>query len=175
LSFDECVSRFQQFYKESFDQLKSIVTVVPYGRQLLASVLRAGLQVVIATNPIFPEIATNIRVSWANLLDLDIALKTHAENMSFCKPRLEYYQTILEIIQQEPENCVMAGNDSISDMVASELGIRTFLVDLDQEKGRLGILSREVGNTAKKDLKASQYQIDGSGTLQDLERFLKNL
>ena len=175
LSFDECVTRFQQFYKKSFDQLKSTVTVVPYGRQLLENVLQEGLQVVIATNPIFPEIATNIRINWANLLDLDIALMTHAENMSFCKPRLEYYQTILDLIQQKPENCVMAGNDPISDMAASELGIRTFLVDLDQEKGRLGILSKEVGNSAKKGLKASQYQIDGSGTLQDLERFLKNM
>lgn len=174
LSFEECVNRFQQFYKESFDQLKSIISVVPYGRRLLENVLGAGLQVVIATNPIFPEIATNIRVNWANLLDLDIALMTHAENMSFCKPRLEYYQTILEMIQQKPENCVMAGNDPISDMAASKMGMRTFLVDLDQEKGRLGILSKEFGNSTKNGLEASKYQIDGSGTLQDLERFLLN-
>lgn len=174
LSYDECIIRFQEFYAKSFDQLKSVVRVVPYGRTLLERILQGGYQIVIATNPIFPEIATKIRVSWANLLDLDIALMTHAENMSYCKPRPEYYQAILDIIQLKPEECIMAGNDPISDMAASELGLRTFLVDLDQEKGRLGILSKEVGNSAKDGLEASQYRIDGSGTLHDLERFLLN-
>jgi FMN phosphatase YigB (HAD superfamily) len=172
LSYDECIRRFQQFYEESFEQLGSTVTVVPYGRSLLEKVISKGIQVVIATNPIFPEIATNIRVSWAGLSDLDIALKTHAENMSYCKPRAEYYNTILEIIQQKPEDCVMAGNDPISDMAASDLGLQTFLVDLDQEKGRLGVFSKEVGNSAKNGREASRYRVDGSGTLQDLERFL---
>ncbi len=172
LSYDECINRLQKFYEESFDQLGSIINVVPYGRELLERVLAEGLQVVIATNPIFPELATKIRIGWANLSDLKITLMTHAENMSYCKPRPEYYQTILDMIHQQPEDCVMAGNDPISDMAASNLGLRTFLVDLDQEKGRLGILSKEVSNSAKKDLKASQYRIDGTGSLEDLERFL---
>ena len=172
LSYEECITRFQKFYEDSFQQLGSIVTVVPYGRELLQNIIKKGLQVVIATNPIFPDIATRIRVSWANLQNLDITLMTHAENMSYCKPLPEYYQAILDMIQQKPENCVMAGNDPISDMAASNLGIKTFLVDLDQEKGRLGILSKEVGNSTKQDLEAAQYQIDGSGSLQDLEKFV---
>jgi FMN phosphatase YigB (HAD superfamily) len=172
LSYDECVRRFHQFYEEGFDQLKSIVSIVPYGREILEHVLDEGLQIVIATNPIFPELATKIRLEWANLLDLNIKLMTHAENMSYCKPRIEYYQAILDMVQRKPAECVMAGNDPISDMAASDLGINTFLVDLDQEKGRLGILSKEVGNSAKNGLDATQYHIDGSGTLYDLERFL---
>lgn len=172
LSYDECINRFQKFYEESFDQLGSIIKLVPFGREVLERVLAKGLQVVIATNPIFPELATKIRIGWANLSDLKITLITHAENMSYCKPHPEYYQTILDMIHQQPEDCVMAGNDPISDMASSDLGLRTFLVDLDQEKGRLGILSKEVGNSAKKDLKTSQYRVDGTGSLEDLERFL---
>ncbi len=171
LSFDECINRFTKFYEESFHQLESIVSSVPYGRKLLEHVIEKGLQVVIATNPIFPELATKIRLGWANLSDLDIALMTHAENMSYCKPRPEYYQTILDMIHQKPEDCIMAGNDPISDMAASELGIQTFLVNLDQEKGRLGVLSKEVGNSAEKSQEFA-YRIDGFGNLQDLERFL---
>ncbi len=174
LSFEECIKRFHQFYEESFEQLGSIVTIVPYGRTLLEKVIRKGIQVVIATNPIFPEIATRIRVGWAGILDLDITLITHAENMSYCKPHPEYYHAILELIQQEPQDCVMAGNDPVSDMAASNLGLQTFLVDLDQEKGRLGIFSKEIGNSAKNGLEGFQYRIDGSGTLQDLEKFLLN-
>ena len=160
LSYNECINRLKKFYEESFDQLGSIVTVVPYGRELLEHILDHEIMVVIATNPIFPENATKIRIGWANLLDLDIALMTHAENMSYCKPRPEYYQTILDNIQQQPQDCVMAGNDPISDMSASDLGFTTFLVDLDQEKGRLGILSKEIGNSANKDRESSQYRVD---------------
>lgn len=172
LGYEECFNLLHKFYAESFRQLGKIVHVVPYGRKLLERVLQEGLQVVIATNPIFPELATQIRLEWANIGDLDITMSTHAENMSYCKPRPEYYQSILDYIKQKPEDCVMAGNDPVSDMAASVLGIKTFLVDLDQEKGRLGILSKEIENRTKKKAASPQFQIDGSGTLQDLERFL---
>ncbi|MFW9832289.1 MAG: HAD family hydrolase [Candidatus Thorarchaeota archaeon] len=172
LSYNECYNRFQHFYEEAFNQLGSIVKVVPHGRQLLVHAINEGLQIVIASNPIFPKIANQIRLRWANLHDLEIALTTDAENMSFCKPRPEYYKAILEYINLQPKDCIMAGNDPISDMSASALGIKTFLIDLDQEKGRLGILSKEVGNSAKKNAAASQYQVDGSGTLEELEQYL---
>ena len=172
LSYEECHNLLHKFYAESFRQLGKIVHVVSYGRKLLKRVLQEGLQVVIATNPIFPELATQIRLEWANLGDLNITLSTHAENMSYCKPRPEYYRSILDRIEQKPEDCLMAGNDPISDMAASVLGIKTFLVDLDQEKGRLGIFSKEIENRTKKKAVYPQFQIDGSGTLQDLERFL---
>jgi len=171
LSFEECIDRFQSFYNESFRQLETTVQVVPYGRQLIHQAIDAKLQVVIATNPIFPQKATEIRLSWANLADLDIAFITHAENMSYCKPKLEYYQAILERLGYRPEDCIMAGNDRISDMAASALGIHTFLVDLDQEKGRVGMLSKEIGNSTKKTV-TSKYRIDAQGALQDLSRYL---
>ena len=171
LSFEECIDRFQSFYNDSFNQLGTTVKVVPFGRQLIQQAIDAKLQVVIATNPIFPEKATEIRLSWVNLADLDIAFSTHAENMSYCKPKLEYYQAILEHLTYRPEDCIMAGNDRVSDMAASALGIHTFLVDLDQEKGRVGMLSKEIGDSAKKTVK-SKYHIDAQGTLQDLSRYL---
>jgi FMN phosphatase YigB (HAD superfamily) len=171
LTFKECYNRFRAFYTESFHKLSATVTVVPYGRALLQQAIDAGCQVVIATNPIFPKQATRIRLGWANIADLDIAFATHAENMSYCKPKLEYYQAILNRLGHRPEECVMAGNDPISDMAASALGIHTFLVDLDQEKGRLGLVSKEIGDSAKK-IVTTKYRVDARGTLQDLGRYL---
>lgn len=171
LHYGECITRFQTFYAETFHQLGATVKVVPNGRALLQGVIDAGIKVVIATNPIFPKRATEIRLGWANLEDLDITFTTHAENCSYCKPKLEYYQAILDVLDYLPEECVMAGNDAISDMAASDLGIKTFLVDLDQEKGRLGLLSKEIGNSAKKRVK-SKYTIDARGSLEDLKQFL---
>ena len=173
LTYEECYKRFHTFYTETFHQLGNTVQVVPHGRTLLEQTIDAGVQVVIATNPIFPELATRIRLGWANLANLDIAFSTHAENMSYCKPKFQYYQAILDRLGHQPEDCLMAGNDPISDMAASALGIHTFLVDLDQEKGRLGMLSKEIGNSAKKTV-TSKYRIDARGTLQDLSQYLFN-
>ena len=77
---------------------------------------------------------------------------------------LEKYFVFLQLFKN-------TGNPLVSDMVASALGIQTFLVDLNQEKGRLGLLSKEIGNSAKKTV-TSKYHIDARGTLEDLNRFL---
>lgn len=172
LSFDECNSRFEQFYLKSFSQLGKEVTAIPQGRHLIKRVLDEGMQVVIATNPIFPEIASRHRLEWANLADLEITLLTHAQNMSYCKPYPEYYRQILSLLHRQPEECLMAGNDPVSDMAASDLGIATFLVNLDQEKGRLGIISKQIGRSTNEKTTQSKFQIDGQGSLKELEQFI---
>jgi FMN phosphatase YigB (HAD superfamily) len=173
LSFNQCIQRFKQFYSETFHQLSKIIHPVPYARQLLEHVITVGIRVVVATNPIFPQVASIQRLKWANISDLDFALITHAENMRYCKPRPEYYLDILNKLSLQPEVCLMAGNDPVSDMAASSLGIQTFLVDLDQEKGRLGMISRQLGRY-KEDFDPAEYTINGQGSLEDLERFIFN-
>ncbi len=173
LTFDQCVQRFKQFYSESFHHLSRIIHPVSYARTLLKQVIKANIQVVIATNPIFPKVASVQRLKWAKINDLKIALITHAENMRYCKPHPEYYQDILTKLSLQPEVCLMAGNDLVSDMAASTLGIQTFLVNLDQEKGRLGILSKQL-RRYKEGVDPSKFSIDGQGSLKDLEHFIFN-
>jgi len=45
-------------------------------------------------------------------------LVTHIENMSFCKPRIEYYLEICWKIDEPPEACLMVGNDPINGATA---------------------------------------------------------
>ena len=49
--------------------------------------------------------------------------------MHYCKPQIEYYREILEIINKRPEQCLMVGNDAEEDMIARILGMKTFLLD----------------------------------------------
>jgi FMN phosphatase YigB (HAD superfamily) len=44
--------------------------------------------------------------------------------MSHCKPNLEYYREICRILDTEPENCLMVGNDPVNDMVVSKIGMK---------------------------------------------------
>lgn len=89
---------------------------------------KKGYRVVLATNPLFPAIATQTRIGWAGLTPEDFELYTTYENSGFCKPNPEYYKEILGKLQLSPEECVMIGNDVSEDMIAKDLGMKVFLI-----------------------------------------------
>ena len=82
----------------------------------------------LATNPVFPAVATKSRMGWVGLVPEDFALVTTYENSRYCKPNLDYYREILKTINCQPEECLMVGNDVDEDMVAAELGMQVFLL-----------------------------------------------
>ena len=88
----------------------------------------AGVRVALATNPLFPAVATESRIRWAGLEPEDFELFTTYENIGFCKPNLDYYREILRRMDLAPEDCLMVGNDVGEDMVAERLGMRVFLL-----------------------------------------------
>jgi FMN phosphatase YigB (HAD superfamily) len=172
LSYDECYRRFKRFYKESFQELRKIIQPVPGGRQIIENAIDADIQVAIATNPIFPEIAMTQRLNWAGLSDLDISFITHAENMHYCKPRPEYYQAVLDELGRKSSDCLMVGNDKLADMAASMIGIRTFLVEFIVEKGRLGLISSKIGHYTRDLAIDTKFHIDWRGDFKDLNKLL---
>ena len=86
------------------------------------------MQIVLATNPLFPRIATESRIQWAGLDAADFAMITTYETSRFCKPNPDYYRDILQTLDVSAEECLMVGNDAAEDMIASELGINVFLL-----------------------------------------------
>jgi len=120
-------ARFLRFYQTEYDQIP-VAVKKPDGLEALLDQLSAwGLRVVVATNPLFPEIAQHVRMSWVGLEPQRFCLLTHLENMSYVKPRPEYYQQICDIIGVSPQTCLMVGNDAVNDMVAGTVGLKTFL------------------------------------------------
>ena len=81
-----------------------------------------------ATNPLFPAIATQSRAKWAGLNPEDFEIITTYENSRHCKPNPDYYRDILATLDENPENCVMVGNDVQEDMIAETLGMKVFLL-----------------------------------------------
>ncbi|MCX7845187.1 MAG: HAD hydrolase-like protein [Dictyoglomaceae bacterium] len=120
---------FNSFYKEDFPRLKIFTRPHPYARKVIELAFNLGLKVVIATNAVFPLIAIKERLSWAGIDDFPYFLITSMEIMHSCKPFLEYYKEILEIVDEEPENCIMVGNDIEEDMVARKILVNTYLVN----------------------------------------------
>ena len=82
----------------------------------------------LATNPLFPAVATESRIRWAGLQKEDFELVTTYENSKHCKPNPDYYRDIIEEIGVRPEECLMVGNDVNEDMIAESLGMKVFLL-----------------------------------------------
>lgn len=156
VSSDVLVPVFDEFYEKDFPRLKKCSRTFSKARQLLLECFHLGLDVVIATNPVFPARAIWERLKWAGVDDFDYRLVTSYEIMHFCKPKVEYYKEILDMLGKTSDECIMIGNDPVEDMSASELGIKTFLV-----------------NDPSMRMKKTIYEPDYHGELADVLEFLK--
>lgn len=130
---------FDDFYRSDFPQIKDRLGIRahPAARRMIERLISRGLEVVIATNPVFPLIAIEERMRWGGLEGLPYRLVTSYETMHFCKPNREYYEEVISLIGRKPEECFMVGNDVEEDLVAGTLGMKTYLVeDFLLDRGR---------------------------------------
>ena len=119
---------FEDFYRNEFQQVSRTCGCDARAAKLIAALKEKGYRLVLATNPLFPAVATNSRIRWAGLNPEDFELVTTYENASFCKPNPQYYAQIVEKLGLDPAQCLMVGNDVGEDMIAEKLGMRTFLL-----------------------------------------------
>ena len=119
---------FEKFYEEDFDAVKAVCGYNPMAAETVEKLKKAGIRVALATNPIFPSIATEKRMQWAGLKPEDFEFFTTYENSKYCKPNLCYYKELLKQLDVKPEECLMVGNDVGDDMVAEALGMQVFLL-----------------------------------------------
>lgn len=125
---EEIMDRFDLFYTEKFPLLRSGINSRGLSRRLIKKLKDKGYQLVLATNPLFPIEAIAERVRWVDIDPEDFTFITNYENMHYCKPNLNYYQEIIDNLLLNPGDCIMIGNDVQEDMVAGQLGMKTYLV-----------------------------------------------
>lgn len=119
---------FEDFYANEFSGAQSVCGYDPRAAEIVHRLQGRGFRVALATNPIFPRIATESRIRWAGLEPSDFALVTTYENATYCKPNPDYYREILEKLGLKAEECLMVGNDVAEDGAAQKLGIPVFFL-----------------------------------------------
>ena len=119
---------FDSFYESDFQKIKSLSWENSKSADLLAAARERGLYVALATNPVFPSVATESRIRWAGLDPDDFDLVTTYENSHYCKPTHDYYREVAHSLGVLPEECLMVGNDISDDMPAGEIGMYVFLL-----------------------------------------------
>lgn len=119
---------FEAFYQNEFQEVRNVCGFDSRAAETVASLKNMGYRLVLATNPLFPAIATHSRTRWAGLCPEDFEYITTYENSYHCKPNPDYYREILGKLNLKPEECLMVGNDASEDMAAEKVGMRVFLL-----------------------------------------------
>jgi FMN phosphatase YigB (HAD superfamily) len=167
---DSLWNRFLHFYETDYDEIKINLSLPDDLHETFNKIVLSGLKLVLASNPIFPLNIQMKRLAWAGLDHYHFDLVTHIENMSFCKPRIEYYLEICQKINEPPQACLMVGNDPINDMVAAKAGLKTYLTDDSKDSWRVTL-------EASEDLLKNQIrdipEPDFKGPLSDLSLVLE--
>jgi len=149
---------FEAYYKEDFDAVKFVCGFNPDAAKAVEEIKSLGLRIALATNPLFPSIATEKRIVWAGLDASDFELYTTYENSHFAKPNPKYYEEILSKLNIQPSDALMIGNDVTEDLAAVSLGMNVFL------------LTDNLINKENKDI--SQYP---NGSFDKLTEYIKTI
>ncbi len=119
---------FDEFYRTDFQEISKVCGFSTQSADVIYKVKQLGFRTALATNPLFPMIATESRIRWAGLKPEDFEIFTTFEGSNFCKPNPNYYREICAKIGVTPYECLMVGNDVTDDMVAEQLGMKVFLL-----------------------------------------------
>ncbi len=129
---------FDEYYRVEFQDVKTDCGFNTQAAGTVKKLKKDGFKLILATNPIFPAVATESRIKWAGLDKDDFELYTTYENSHYCKPNPDYYREICEKLSLNPTECLMVGNDAEEDAAAEKLGMRVFLLTdcLINKKGK---------------------------------------
>jgi FMN phosphatase YigB (HAD superfamily) len=126
-TMEEMMPAFDDFYATQFGRLCSLTRPRPEARAIVQSAFDMGLDVVIATNPLFPEAAVRQRMEWAGVADFPFKLVTSYEVVHACKPYPRYYTEIVGRLGRRSGECIMVGDDWSNDIAPSmHAGLHTY-------------------------------------------------
>ena len=119
---------FDEYYRVEFQEVAEVCGYNPKARETVDELKRLGYRTALATNPLFPAVATESRIRWAGLSPDMFELYTTYENTCYCKPNPNYYRDLLSRLQCHAEETLMVGNDVEEDMIAQSVGTQVFLL-----------------------------------------------
>ena len=126
---DKLKDEIDSYYKNEFNSvIEASCAAYPRAREVLDAVKARGLRPILATNPLFPMVATHARIRLGGMSPDDFEYITAYENSSYCKPNPAYFTELLDKLEIAPDECVMIGNDTRDDFCAHALGIPVFVL-----------------------------------------------
>ena len=119
---------FFEFYRTDYARIGDDYVPDENMKELVHLLEAKGYQLIVATNPLVPQIANQQRVLWSGTGDVNWLEITSFENYSSAKPNARFYQEICKRFRLEPQECLMVGNSIRDDGAAQELGMEFYLI-----------------------------------------------
>jgi len=126
---EDFINRFEHFYENGFSKVQESTSVSPEIVKAIRILKEKGYRLIIATNPMFPLRANHIRIGWAGLDVNDFDYISNFELNTLCKPKLEFYQQVIDHNNLDIKKSLMVGNDVQEDLVVTNLGMKTYLIN----------------------------------------------
>jgi FMN phosphatase YigB (HAD superfamily) len=126
---------FERFYAEAFPKLEPLTTPRAAAPEIVRWARDRGLQIAIATNPMFPRTAIEQRMAWAGVgVDrFDYDLVTSYETSHATKSNPAYYREIVDSLGRRPGECLMVGDNWDWDIVHStSAGVPAYWISDDR-------------------------------------------
>ena len=118
-----------EYYATYFDGLSAMATNVdPNAAYVVKTLKEKGYPLYLTTMPLFPRIAVEKRLSWANVPASAFDRITTYDNSTSTKPHMAYFRENVEAIGLAPEDILMVGNNTREDLAAMKLGLDAYLV-----------------------------------------------
>ena len=132
VSRSEIEPAIEKFYDNVFPNLGGLTTQVLDAKTFVDWAIRRGYRVAIATDPLFPRMATYHRLRWAGFDPKQFELVSSFENFHFTKTHPAYYAEVLGRMGWPEGPVLMVGNDLDRDISPSKkLGLAAFHVDVE--------------------------------------------
>jgi HAD superfamily hydrolase (TIGR01549 family) len=146
LGIDEEAIRadIEDFYANVFPSLRSLTQPKPEAIEVVQYAFDCGYQVVVATNPIFPQSAILQRLGWANLWPENYAFKliVSYETFHFAKPNPAFFGEILARLGWPTGPVIMVGDDLENDIhAARRLGLAAFWLTQKGQTPKTGLIA----------------------------------
>lgn len=133
---------FDDFYANEFTNAEIFCGFNKKAAETVDEIKKRGYRTALATNPIFPSVATETRIRWSGCKKEDFELYTTYENSHYCKPNPDYFLEVCERLSVDPKNCLMVGNDAREDTAAAKVGMDVFLITdclINEDNSDIGV------------------------------------
>ena len=141
LNEEKLTTRIQHFYTTIFPQLQPLTALNPGAREFVEQLFADKIEVVIATNPLFPSMAIEERLRWAGIPvdEFDYSVVTSYERFHFTKQNPAYYTEMMGLLGSPAREAFMIGNDVSADLEpARKIGMPVFHLHDEPEEGYPG-------------------------------------
>lgn len=117
-----------RFYQEDFAEIGATVEPDPLARHVVELLRKKGYPLFLTTMPMFPRVAVEQRLKWADVDPLSFERITTYDNSYALKPQEAYFAQNIRLAGCNPAQILMVGNNTREDLGILSLGTDAYLV-----------------------------------------------